>query len=81
MACGKFYQNRFVVVLVGLLSISRLTRFRYPVLIDIASASMGAGFVGTDKSTMSLLSRRRVEEWNGGATRMVKWGQPGADDH
>ncbi|KZP08693.1 hypothetical protein FIBSPDRAFT_840084 [Athelia psychrophila] len=53
----------------------------YSALVDIAIASMGKGFVGTGQSTMSLLSRRRVEEWNGGVTRMVKWGHAGADDH
>ncbi|KZP08687.1 hypothetical protein FIBSPDRAFT_964588 [Athelia psychrophila] len=53
----------------------------YSALVDIAIASMGKGFVGTDRSTMSLLSRRRVEEWNGGVARMVKWGYAGADDH
>jgi len=50
-------------------------------LLDAVIQSEGAGFVGTDRSTMSILSRRRVEEWHGGATRMVKWGFPGADDH
>ncbi|KZP14748.1 hypothetical protein FIBSPDRAFT_751371 [Athelia psychrophila] len=57
------------------------TESKYSALVDIAIASMGKGFVGTDQSTMSLLSRRRVEEWNGGVTRMVKWGHAGADDH
>lgn len=42
---------------------------------------MGTGFVGTEGSTMSLLARRRVEDWNGGVTRTVKWGRIGADDH
>jgi len=54
----------------------------YPTLIDGVIQSMGAGFVGTDRSTMSLISRRRVEDWTHGVTRIVKWGTPDADhDH
>ncbi|KAG5647758.1 hypothetical protein DXG03_008481 [Asterophora parasitica] len=53
----------------------------YPVLIDAAIQSLGVGFVGTDKSTMSNLARRRVESWTDGATRIYKWGTPNADDH
>ncbi|KAF7979986.1 hypothetical protein HWV62_40068 [Athelia sp. TMB] len=53
----------------------------FSALIDMVIPSLGIGYVGTDQSTMSLLARRRVEDWNGGATRMVKWGKPGADDH
>ncbi|KAK0233621.1 hypothetical protein IW262DRAFT_1331502 [Armillaria fumosa] len=53
----------------------------YPVLIDAAIQSGGVGFVGTDRSTMSLLARRRVETWQNGVTRTVRWGHPGADDH
>ncbi|EAU89478.2 hypothetical protein CC1G_07704 [Coprinopsis cinerea okayama7 len=53
----------------------------YPVLIDAAIQSGGMGFVGTTGSTMSVLARRRVESWRDGATRMVRWGRPGADDH
>ncbi|KII94081.1 hypothetical protein PLICRDRAFT_36319 [Plicaturopsis crispa FD-325 SS-3] len=53
----------------------------YPVLIDAVIQSMAHGFVGTDRSTMSMLARRRVEAWQEGATRTVKWGSPGADDH
>lgn len=53
----------------------------YPVFIDAAIQSLGMGFVGTDGSTMSVLARRRVESWNDGSTRTVKWGSPGADDH
>ncbi|KAF7985920.1 hypothetical protein HWV62_43834 [Athelia sp. TMB] len=53
----------------------------FSALIDMVIPSLGMGYVGTDASTMSLLARRRVEEWNGGVTRMVKWGKPGADDH
>ena len=39
------------------------------------------GFVGTDLSTFSILARRRVEDWQQGVTRTVKWGHKGADDH
>ncbi|KAJ7610356.1 hypothetical protein FB45DRAFT_942359 [Roridomyces roridus] len=53
----------------------------YPVLIDAVIQSAGAGFVGTDRSTMSILAARRVASWRDGAVRMVKWGRPNADDH
>lgn len=54
---------------------------RWPVLLDSVVQSHGVGFVGTDMSTMSLLAKRRTEDWARGATRMVKWGFIGADDH
>ena len=54
---------------------------RYPVIIDAVVQSKGMGFVGTDRSTFSILARRRVEDWQRGATRTVKWGFKGADDH
>lgn len=54
---------------------------RYPVLIDAVIQSGGAGFVGTDRSTMSILARRRVHSWRDGVTRIVKWGTPEADNH
>ncbi|TFY82083.1 hypothetical protein EWM64_g1930 [Hericium alpestre] len=53
----------------------------YPLLIDAVLQSSGIGFVGTDRSTMSVLAKRRVEDWFEGAGRMVKWGTPGADNH
>ncbi|KAJ7821380.1 hypothetical protein B0H14DRAFT_3471566 [Mycena olivaceomarginata] len=53
----------------------------YPVLIDTAIQSGGKGFVGTDRSTVSLLAGRRVEAWNDGVVRSVMWGRAGADDH
>ncbi|KAL5519476.1 hypothetical protein ACEPAH_1159 [Sanghuangporus vaninii] len=46
----------------------------YTVFIDAVVQSLGAGFVGTDRSTMSLVAQRRVEDWSDGATREVKWG-------
>ena len=54
---------------------------RYPLIIDAVIQSGGLGFVGTDRSTMSLLARRRVQSWHDGVVRAVKWGRPGADDH
>ena len=53
----------------------------YPVLLDAVIQSMGAGFVGTDKSTMSLIAQKRVEDWNEGTTREVRWGRDDADQH
>ncbi|KAJ7029689.1 hypothetical protein C8F04DRAFT_1211923 [Mycena alexandri] len=53
----------------------------YPLLIDAAIQSAGMGLVGTELSTVSLLAKLRVKAWQGGATRMVKWGKLGADDH
>ncbi|PPQ99550.1 hypothetical protein CVT24_005338 [Panaeolus cyanescens] len=53
----------------------------YPVLIDATIQSSGLGFVGTDRSTMSVLARRRVQSWRNGVTRTVKWGRPNSDDH
>ncbi|KAI0770948.1 hypothetical protein BD413DRAFT_626744 [Trametes elegans] len=53
----------------------------YPVVLDAVVQSMSVGFVGTDRSTFSHMARRRVEDWNHGVTRLVKWGFPGADDH
>jgi hypothetical protein len=58
-----------------------MVRYRYPVFIDAVIQSNGEGFVGTDKSTMSVLAKRRVESWRDGAARIFKWGWLGADDH
>lgn len=55
--------------------------FRHPVLIDAAIQSGSVGFVGTDRSTMSIMAMRRVQSWQNGITAMVKWGYIGADDH
>jgi hypothetical protein len=54
---------------------------RNTLVLDIIIHTLGNGFIGTDQSTLSLLSQRRVEEWYGGITRTVKWGRSGADDH
>ncbi|KAF7307044.1 hypothetical protein MIND_00497500 [Mycena indigotica] len=53
----------------------------YPVLIDAVIQSRGVGFVGTDRSTMSIIAARRVEDWSNGPHRLVKWGTKDADDH
>jgi len=53
----------------------------HPVFIDAIIQSNGAGFVGTLRSTMSTLARRRVQSWRDGAIRTISWGWPGADDH
>ncbi|KAJ6472032.1 hypothetical protein C8R45DRAFT_874874 [Mycena sanguinolenta] len=53
----------------------------YPLLIDAAIQSGGAGLVGTDQSTVSMIAGHRVKAWQDGAVRQVKWGHPGADDH
>ena len=55
--------------------------YRYPVILDAAIQSLGLGFVGTEHSTFSILSKRRVQDWHGGASRMVKWGFKDADAH
>ncbi|KIY73465.1 hypothetical protein CYLTODRAFT_448795 [Cylindrobasidium torrendii FP15055 ss-10] len=52
----------------------------YPVFIDAAIQGNGAGFVGTDRSTMSRLAARRVEYWHKGPFKLVKWGHLGADN-
>ncbi|KAJ7282082.1 hypothetical protein C8J57DRAFT_89866 [Mycena rebaudengoi] len=52
----------------------------YPILIDAAIQAAGDGFVGTDRSTVSVLAAKRVAS-HGGITRTVRWGRPGADDH
>ncbi|KDQ63266.1 hypothetical protein JAAARDRAFT_29285 [Jaapia argillacea MUCL 33604] len=47
----------------------------YPSLIDSVIQSQATGFVGVDGSTMSLIAARRVREWYGGLTTVVKWGR------
>ncbi|KAJ6520070.1 hypothetical protein C8R45DRAFT_805951 [Mycena sanguinolenta] len=53
----------------------------YPILIDAVIQSKGSAFVGTARSTVSILASRRVQSWQDGPVRMVRWGKPGADDH
>ena len=54
--------------------------YRYPIFIDAAAQSMGNGFVGTYKSTMSLMGARRVVDWQGGVWREVNWNDYGKED-
>lgn len=49
----------------------------YKPVVDIVAQSLGAGFVGTKSSTVSLVSARRVEDWNHGVMRMVNWDERG----
>lgn len=49
----------------------------YEPVVDIVAQSFGIGFVGTKSSTVSLLSARRVEDWNHGVTRMVNRNERG----
>jgi hypothetical protein len=74
MGNGESLDVVFFVLMLGVVA-------RYPVFIDAIIQSNGAGFVGTRGSTMSLLASRRVQSWHDGATRLVRWGRPGADDH
>ncbi|KAF8236024.1 hypothetical protein L208DRAFT_1391449 [Tricholoma matsutake] len=46
----------------------------YEPLIDIVAQSLGTGFVGSLDSTVSIVTARRVEDWNHGVTRVVGWG-------
>ncbi|GLB37406.1 putative GDP-fucose protein O-fucosyltransferase [Lyophyllum shimeji] len=46
----------------------------YLPIIDIVAQSLGIGFVGSMDSTVSIVSARRVEDWNDGITRVVGWG-------
>ncbi|KAF7356995.1 hypothetical protein MVEN_01036100 [Mycena venus] len=41
----------------------------YPILVDAAIQSGALGFVGTDRSTVSVMARKRVQTWHGGAVR------------
>ncbi|KAJ3482439.1 hypothetical protein NLI96_g6980 [Meripilus lineatus] len=53
----------------------------YPLILDSVIQSSGHGFVGTDLSTFSILSKRRVLDWHNGSARMVRWGFKEADAH
>ncbi|KAJ7186083.1 hypothetical protein C8R46DRAFT_937736 [Mycena filopes] len=52
----------------------------YPIFIDAVIQGAAFGFVGTDRSTVSIMARRRVSS-RGGEAEMVKWGRPHADQH
>jgi hypothetical protein len=45
----------------------------YPVFLDAVIQSSGTGFLGTMKSTMSLLAKRRVEDWQNGVAQLIEW--------
>ncbi|KAF8973027.1 hypothetical protein BDZ97DRAFT_1649427 [Flammula alnicola] len=43
----------------------------YPPIVDIVAQSMASGFIGTEDSTFSLVSSRRVEDWNKGPAILI----------
>jgi len=45
----------------------------YVPLLDAVFQSAGAGFIGTDSSTMSLVAALRVQDWHGGPVTYLKW--------
>lgn len=51
----------------------------YPGVLDACTLSLATGFVGTSESTLSLMAKLRVETWNGGVARTVRWGRKDAD--
>ena len=51
-------------------TLEKLGEYYLPI-VDIVSQSLALGFVGTVGSTFSLLSARRVEEWNDGSSIYV----------
>ncbi|KAG8868988.1 hypothetical protein FRC20_002388 [Serendipita sp. 405] len=42
-------------------------------LIEVAIQGYGTGFIGTEGSTMSLVAQRRVEHWQKGTARIVRF--------
>ncbi|KAG2053268.1 hypothetical protein BDR06DRAFT_972487 [Suillus hirtellus] len=53
---------------------------RHLVFLDAIIQSNAAGLVGTRGYTMSTVVSRRVQSCYDGATRLIRWGWPGADD-
>ncbi|KAF8497690.1 hypothetical protein JB92DRAFT_3146620 [Gautieria morchelliformis] len=53
----------------------------YVPLVDAVTQSLGVGFVGTSGSTMSLVAKRRVEDWSDGVGELVQYGYKDADAH
>ncbi|KAG9016616.1 hypothetical protein FRB90_002777 [Tulasnella sp. 427] len=49
----------------------------YPPLLDVVMHARGAGFVGTERSTMSLVAIRRVSDWRGGPSPIIGSGLAG----
>lgn len=43
----------------------------YVPMVDAVAQSLAVGFVGTDRSTMSMVARWRVEDWNNGIGELV----------
>lgn len=53
----------------------------YPTLIDGAIHTLAVGLVGTDRSTYSEVSRKRMKSWNEvHEFRSVLWGSPGLNN-
>ncbi|KAG8977750.1 hypothetical protein FRB90_008719, partial [Tulasnella sp. 427] len=50
--------------------ISRDHGMRWPAIVDSIVQSRGAGFVGTSRSTMSIIAAWRVIDWNDGPWRL-----------
>jgi hypothetical protein len=74
VSLSSFYPSKtFVLIAISLI--------RFPSVIDACILAMGSAFVGTDRSTYSLIAQRRVADWSGGPARLVKWGFIGADNH
>ena len=47
-----------------------------PPILDQVAQSLAAGFVGTEDSTFSLVSARRVQDWNNGPGVLIKRRSP-----
>ena len=73
---GKWY-----VRCILLFDFRSISFYRYPLLLDAIIQSRGAGFVGTEYSTMTTVALRRVQDWSNGPVRVTHWGWPGADNH
>jgi len=53
---------------------SPFIELRYPIVLDSVALSLGKGFVGTTRSTLSLLASKRVQDWEDGFVREVHLG-------
>ncbi|KAG8901197.1 hypothetical protein FRC00_008452 [Tulasnella sp. 408] len=51
----------------------------YPTIIDAVIQSRGSAFVGTQGSTMSDYAARRVQDWQHGPWKLVRWRYKDAD--
>lgn len=45
----------------------------YPPILDAVAQSLGKGFVGTDRSTMTMVAMKRVQDWNAGVVDAVSF--------